>query len=140
MKKADETQLARLVDALGRIEAELNTAQVAMWKAKEKAASELRKQITALAGGDPNVDLSVMGNTYEAVLGPRENERELAPMPKLFRKLGQATFLKACGFTLTAFDALSKQWPDKEKDALVTTARTGSRSVKTFRIEAAKAA
>jgi hypothetical protein len=135
MKKTDErwSQLAGLVDKLGPIEEELDIPEVALWKVREKAASELRKEITALAGGDANLPLTLEGKGYTAVLGPRENERTLASMRKLFTKLGKMTFLAACGFTLTAFDALTKSWTAEQKAAFLKTERTGSRSVKTFR-------
>jgi len=66
---------------------------------------------------------------YILQLGPRQNEREIVSMSKLFNQLGKTTFLKLCRFPLTVIDQI-KIDPQILK-VLVIKLRTGARRVTT---------
>jgi hypothetical protein len=135
-KRISPDELVRdLIDKLGLVEEQLDIPEVALWKAREKSATELRKEITLLAGGEPDLPVTLQGHTHTAVLGLRENEKQPLNKGKLFKRIGKTLFCELAGFTFTAFDALSSSWPAEDKAAFVITERTGSRPVKTFRME-----
>jgi len=133
----DTLSLPELVDKLGLIEEQMDVPEVVLWKAREKAAAELRKEINTLAnsGSDANLPLTVKGAQFSAVLGLRENEKQPLDKFRLYRKLKKAVFVQLCGFTFAAFDAISATWSAEDKAKFLITERTGSRPVKTFRME-----
>ncbi len=88
---------------------------------------------------DESADLSFTseGNKYLCTVGVCGNVRSIVSMPQVFASLGPSKFLAGCGFTLKKLDELL---PPADAALLVTSARTGTRPVKTFAKARAKAA
>jgi hypothetical protein len=112
-----------LADKFGALDAE-----VQRFKPTAKAHEACRHEIQALyddaAAGD---GFKILGAKYEVQIGPRDNERKVTSMAKLFKALSQAVFLLHCTIPMKIIDALLPG--EKQKD-VVLTARTGSRPVK----------
>jgi hypothetical protein len=119
--------LTALADAFGALDAE-----VQRFKPTAKLHEASRKQIQTLY--DPSLAegaFTLKGRKYEVQIGPRENERKIPSMRKLFRAIKETVFLEHCSFPMKIIDALLPG--DKQAD-LVVTARTGTRPVKAIRL------
>ncbi len=133
MKKLKPTDRAALVDELGALD-----AQIAPLEDLAKRAAEIRAKVRALYA-EESADLSFTseGNKYLCTIGVCGNVRSIVSIPQVFASLGASKFLGACSFTLKKLDELIAP---AEVALLVTSARTGTRPVKTFAKARAKAA
>jgi hypothetical protein len=128
-KALAEAHRRDLADRFGDLD-----AQVQRFKPTAKAHEGLRKEIQALYDAEPSGnDFKLLGAKYEVQIGPRDNERKVSSMAKLFKALTQAVFLLHCSVPMKIIDALLPG--DKQKD-LVVTARSGSRPVKAVALPA----
>jgi hypothetical protein len=115
--------LKALADKAGAAFIEAERAKPAI-----KAWDDMRKQVQALYDASPEAaNFTLKGDKYEIQIGPRENERKIPSMRKLFKAIKEAVFLEHCSFPMKIVDALL---PGEKQAGLVVTARTGSRPVK----------
>jgi hypothetical protein len=119
----NDSERRALADKAGAAFIEAERAKPAV-----KAWDEARKQIQVLYDSSPaDQPFTLKGDKYEIQIGPRENERKITSMAKLFKAVTQKVFLDHCSFPMKIIDALLPG--DKQKD-LVLQARTGTRPVK----------
>jgi hypothetical protein len=102
-KAAPEPTLAQLADELGTLkkEWEVLTAPFALKKPRLEA---LEKKFRALCPAAENAEWRVQGARFEVVLSPRALWRSV-DIPKLFKLVKAAAFLRIASVTLAALDA-----------------------------------
>lgn len=124
--------IAELVDQLGPIEAALDTPQAAIFKAQQKRAAELRKQIGAMVKDPAEWTITVSGKHYDAIIGPREQQTRIPSLLAVYSLVKKAAFMEACTLSLKALTELVPD--DMQRERLTITERTGPRPVQTFQI------
>lgn len=89
-----------------------------------KRLAQLREEFNTLTAGEPeDQPVTLQGNLYILQLTPKQNQREIVSMAKLFTAIGRTPFLRLCRFPISAIDDL------KVPAGLVKTERTGSRQI-----------
>lgn len=117
--RTDDQERIQKIDEYGELK-----RQEALFKPASDRLKQLREEINGWYANEPaDKPVTVHGRLYILTLTPRENERSIVSMAKLFTAAGRTTFLRLCRFPLTAFDQL------KLPAELVTTARTGPRTI-----------
>lgn len=118
-------KLTVLADKLGALE-----AAIAPLEAMKAKAEEYKNEIRAAhAKKSPAASFAIEGKKYTATVGPNGNERTITAMLPVSVAIGMEEFLKSCSYTLKNLEARLKP---TEVTQLVTIARTGTRTVKTF--------
>lgn len=118
-------QLAKSIDKLGVLD-----AKIAGLEDLKKQADALRGEIRlAYSSKQPDKAYSEDGLKYTATIGVAGNERKIREMSKVFAAVGSAIFFEDCGYPLKK---LEDRLVPEVVATLVTTARTGTRPVKTF--------
>jgi len=126
-------QRKQIVDEFGALDQEL-----AAVKAKLRRREELAKAIRSWhADADAESTHTSSGDEYEVILGAREMETHLAPMPEIFQALGKEKFLEACSMTVKGLQAAAEA---SVVLRLTRKEQTGSRSLVVRAVEKAKAA
>lgn len=112
---------AAKIDRLGKL-----AEQIAPVKPLLKEYEDLRKEIAAWFDDQPpDIACSESGQQFEVEASPRGNERKINLL-KLSKKLGPKKFLSVVKVPMSVLDQHVS--PEDQKD-MVTTERTGSRSV-----------
>ena len=115
--------LAGIVDELGALEAEM-----APHAPKLARIEALRKSLRAkYDDADPDKAFTAHGETFYSILGPRNLERKIADITKVYRALGRAVFLQRCSFSLRHLEELGVGLE------YVVARRTGPRTLQTLR-------
>lgn len=115
---------AAIIDELGKLDAEL-----AAMKPKEARRKELSEQVIEWFQDEPaEKAVAASGARFTVVVSPRGNQRSILSIPKLFKRLGERTFLTNCSIALGALDNLLTK---AEIGKFVGEARTGPRKVTT---------
>jgi hypothetical protein len=130
LKPADAAR-ADLIDELGT----LRQRQAAFAATGvDKRAAQLQTEISSWHDGDPpDAELVERGTYFQIIFSPRRSVSTLN-VRGAYKALGLKRFLEACTVTMKALAAFLT--PD-QVDALVTTERTGSRSLTTTPIASA---
>lgn len=115
-----------LIDQLGELDVE-----IAPLETKKKQAEEIRGQLRGLRPKmKPEQAFQLEGAKFVAQIGVMGDERKISDMKAVARAVGAEAFMGHCSFTLKKLEELLQS--SAKVAALVTTARTGSRTVKTF--------
>ncbi len=113
---------AGVVDEFGLVSDEL--AEMAKLKKRQE---QIRKQILGWYEGAPEGEsFVVQGNGYCVEVSPRQEQRKIRSMAKVFRHFKERLFLRLCTVPLKVID---DHIPASERDEYLVTERSGPRKV-----------
>jgi hypothetical protein len=128
----DKAQAVKIIDEFGEL-----TRQIATWQPRIDRVAELRKIIEGWFANDvADESFTLDGKLYCVVLSARAKRRTIVGMTKLYKALGQKTFLEYCSFPLTILDELLRRL-NLDSAGIVNEERSGPRTVKAVLREAA---
>lgn len=118
-------RVAAIVDELGRL-----AARIAEVKPAQDRYDQLRTQVVSwYEQEDPAKEFTLDGADFSMTVSARSEERKIASMAKLAKRLGQRVFMAAAVFPMKALDALLLP---AEQAEFVAAERTGPRKLKTI--------
>jgi hypothetical protein len=105
--------------------------QQALWNPSAKRLELLKKEIVRRCENVPaDQPAAIEGRSYRVNLPPRENQKKITSIAKVYKTLGMKAFLAACSISLSALEESLKFVGKGHLFAtLWTEARTGPRSV-----------
>jgi hypothetical protein len=96
-------------------------------KAFERRHEQLREIIGGwYAAGDPAASFDEEGKQFSLHIGPKARKRTVADLAKLYKQVGVQKFL---GLVTVQLEKLDRVIPPAEQTGLVSSDRTGNRSI-----------
>jgi len=125
VKKPTKKELAKLVDELGGLEAE-----IAPLAAKKARVDQLRAELRRTFEDQPGEKtFALAGEKFTVTIGMKEMQRSIRCMKSLFASVGAEHFVPVATVTLKNVETILR--PDQLAD-FIKTERTGPRPVNTF--------
>jgi hypothetical protein len=122
---------SKIIDEFGQLNARIDWMSV---RRHELLAKQIRSWY---ADAEPGSGFTLEGTEYRVVLGPRNMQRRITSMSKVFTRLGRSTFLKHCSIALGILENLLS---GTDVDELTVWEQTGPRKLEAVPLEKSRVA